>query len=202
MKLLKNFSKLELVSKKRIFSIRVSASKKREPEDTLFNACKRVRTPSPARNVSDKQLEEWLLYRSRLKYAILKIFLGSQILSRLPRKETQGVWAPSIIKSPSLVTVKAAINTLKSLIVHSIVQTQHNNWIFITQVEVYYHDKETDDVAQVDKHNEYSKTLTVYLTNRQEDFPDNFQATIVHFPILIVINVFSRLICGNFGNQC
>lgn len=74
----------------------------------------------------------------------------------------------AIIKSPSLVTIKAAINTLKSLIVHSIIQTQHNNWIFITQVEVYYHDKETDDVAQVDKHNEYLKTLTVHLTNRQE----------------------------------
>lgn len=66
---------------------RVSASKKREPEDTLFNACKRVRTPSPARNVSDKQLEEWLLYRSRLKYAIvcLKGFISAEIAENFPR---------------------------------------------------------------------------------------------------------------------
>lgn len=58
---------------------------------------------------------------------------------------------------PTKSQLKLSLNSSKSyLLIDSFVSTQQNNWIFITQVEAYYHDKYIDGVAQVDnKKDEY-----------------------------------------------
>ncbi|KAG2232419.1 hypothetical protein INT48_005722 [Thamnidium elegans] len=72
------------------------------------------------------------------------------------------------MNNPSAAEIEAAVNQLKDLLIFAIVQTQNNNWIFITQVEVYYHDRRIDDVAQVDEKNDYSDILTVNMERCQE----------------------------------
>lgn len=72
------------------------------------------------------------------------------------------------INNPSEFTIEAASIVLKGLIIHSVFQTQSNNWIFITQVEVYYHNKKIDDVSQVNKKKKNSEQLLVKLTEREE----------------------------------
>ena len=66
-------------------------------------------------------------------------------------------------------TIDAAIEKLKAFIIHSFIVSQQNNWIFITQVEIYYKDKDIDDVATVSKLDEYTDSLTINLEKFQED---------------------------------
>ncbi|KAI8075530.1 hypothetical protein BDF21DRAFT_423094 [Thamnidium elegans] len=72
------------------------------------------------------------------------------------------------MNNPSAAEIEAAVNQLKDLLIFAIVQTQNNNWIFITQVEVYYHDRRIGDVAQVDEKNDYSDILTANMERCQE----------------------------------
>lgn len=39
--------------------------------------------------------------------------------------------------------------------VEAVLRTQQNNWMLITQVEAYYHDRTIDDVSQNDPHIKY-----------------------------------------------
>lgn len=94
-----------------------------------------------------------------MKYAAAtpQDFIPNAVFQKFPQLRTE---YKAIINSNPLsqdlissnhATVQSAIEELKDLLVHSFVVSQQNNWIFITQVEAYYHDKDVDDVAQVDK---------------------------------------------------
>lgn len=145
---------------------KVSESQQRQSEGSIsYIPSKRLRTPSPVCCASDKQLEDCLLYRSRLKYLFKhpEDFIHSVISEKF--SELHNIqYRASIettpldrlsINNPSEVTIEDASIRLKGLIIHSIVQTQSNHWIFITRVEVYYHNKKIGDVAQIDKKKKY-----------------------------------------------
>ncbi|KAI9356397.1 hypothetical protein BD770DRAFT_390152 [Pilaira anomala] len=163
----------------RTFHLKIS--KKRPPGNDLnvTGSSKRLRTPSPVCHIADKKLEECLLHRSRLKYACLcpEDFIPAGIFQKFPQLrnnnytaaiDTVPIFDQGTMNKVSVATMEAASQKLKDMLVHSVVQTQSNHWIFVTQVEVYYHDKEIDDVAQVDEKNEYTDTLTVKMEKRQE----------------------------------
>lgn len=65
-------------------------------------------------------------------------------------------------------TVEDALKSCSDLLVHSIVRSQEGNWVFVTQIEAYYHEKEIDDVAQVRQGNKYPKTLVADFKEREE----------------------------------
>ncbi|CEP07691.1 hypothetical protein [Parasitella parasitica] len=65
-------------------------------------------------------------------------------------------------------SVESAIHAIKDLLIHCVVRSQQNNWIFVTQVEAYYHNKNVDDVAQVDKKDRYPQKKVVKLEKCQE----------------------------------
>lgn len=44
---------------------------------------------------------------------------------------------------------------MKDLLIRAVLRTQQNNWMLITQVEAYYHDRTIDDVSQNDLNIKY-----------------------------------------------
>lgn len=65
-------------------------------------------------------------------------------------------------------TVDNAIKEFKKLLIHAFIISQENKWIFISQIEAYYHDKNIDDVSQVDDKDEYPEKITVSIEKFQE----------------------------------
>lgn len=51
--------------------------------------------------------------------------------------------------------VEATVVKMKDLLIHAVLRTQQNNWMLITQVEAYYHDRTIDDVSQNGPHIKY-----------------------------------------------
>lgn len=70
--------------------------------------------------------------------------------------------------STSEAQVEAAIKETKDIVFHSMSKSQANNWIFITQVEAYYHQKSLDDVAQVNNKGTYPRLLEFNMKKREE----------------------------------
>jgi hypothetical protein len=128
-------------------------------------------------DLSDKQMKALLLFKSRMKYARIspEDFIPAEIFQKFPQLRTQyravintTPFDKDMMNSTSTATVEAAVKRFKDLLIHSIVQSQQNNWIFITQVEAYYHEKEIDDVAQVDQKDKYSQNLVANMEKCQE----------------------------------
>ncbi|CEG63664.1 hypothetical protein RMATCC62417_00774 [Rhizopus microsporus] len=65
-------------------------------------------------------------------------------------------WEPLVDGS-----VDISIMQLKDLFIHAVVINQDNDWIFITQIEAYYKDKDVDDVATTSNLDEYPHEFTV-----------------------------------------
>ncbi|GAA5817915.1 hypothetical protein MFLAVUS_011494 [Mucor flavus] len=59
------------------------------------------------------------------------------------------LFAKDLEKAIATNTVEDAIKRCSELLIRSIVRSQDRNWVFITQTETYYYQKEIDDVAQV-----------------------------------------------------
>lgn len=55
--------------------------------------------------------------------------------------------------------VEATVVKTKDLLIHAVIRTQQNNWILITQVEGYYHDRDIDDLSQIDPNYSYPTRL-------------------------------------------
>ncbi|KAI9273433.1 hypothetical protein EDC94DRAFT_676916, partial [Helicostylum pulchrum] len=70
----------------------------------------------------------------------------------------------------------------------------NNNWIFISQAEIYYHDKKVDDVAQVDKNDSYSEELTPNIVKRQEGKASWFE-------LCFWRNIFEVVATGGYYNN-
>lgn len=58
-------------------------------------------------------------------------------------------------------TNDAAVNDIQDLLINSVIMSYEGNWMLITQVEAYYHEKKTDDVAQNDSHFSFGKKLDI-----------------------------------------
>lgn len=65
-------------------------------------------------------------------------------------------------------TIDEAIGNLKDCLIHSVVLSKQNNWVFITQFEAYYHDKDVGDVAQVNENDTRSQQLEIDMVKCQE----------------------------------
>lgn len=125
---------------------------------------------------SDKHWEEYILYRSRLRFAAVSPsnFLPTNLFNRLPtlkdvHYETSidvQAFADFDLSDNQTHVIEQATSRLREITIHSVVTTQDNNWIFISQAEIYYHDKKVDDVAQVDKNDSYSEELTPYIVKK------------------------------------
>lgn len=136
-----------------------------------------IQTPSTVSNLFDKRQEALLLAKSRMKYAMISPgdFIPSEILGRFPgvQKEYKAVISSSPLStrlptSTSEAEVEAAIKKIKDFVIHSIIKSQENNWVFIPQVEAYYHQKPLDDVAQVRSTDIYPQFLEFNLEKREE----------------------------------
>lgn len=55
------------------------------------------------------------------------------------------------------------------MLLHSFVVNQNNDWVFITQIEAYIKDKDLDDVAIVNKHDEKPDELTIEMKQFQNE---------------------------------
>lgn len=55
------------------------------------------------------------------------------------------------------------------MLIHSFIVTQESNWVFNTQIEIYYKDKAVDDVAIISKLDNYPDKLVVNMERFQED---------------------------------
>jgi rare lipoprotein A (peptidoglycan hydrolase) len=122
-------------------------------------------------------MEALLLFKSRMKYGSIspEDFIPAEIFQKFPQLRTQyravintTPFDEDMMNSTSTATVEAAVKRFKDLLIHSIVRSQQNNWIFITQVETYYHEKEIDDVAQVDQKDKYPQNLVVNMEKCQK----------------------------------
>lgn len=63
--------------------------------------------------------------------------------------------------SPPPQTNDAAVNDIQDLLINSVIMSYEGNWMLITQVEAYYHEKKIDDVAQNDSHFSFGKKLDI-----------------------------------------
>lgn len=126
----------------------------------------------------DKHWEEYILYRSRLKFAAVSPsnFLPTDLFNKFPTLKDVHYEASIDVRALANFdlndnqtnVIEQATSRLREILIHSVVTTQDNNWIFISQAEIYYHDKKVDDVAQVDKNDSYSEELTPNIVKRQE----------------------------------
>ncbi|KAG1633289.1 hypothetical protein G6F44_010446 [Rhizopus delemar] len=163
-------------SKSCIVLIVVENLKKRSSEKQYTNpVIKRLRSPSPVRNFFDQELQSLLLYKNRLKYAVFspKGFLPNIIFEKFPQlfQEYQVIIDYQPFDKHMMInkqTIDVAIEKLKALLIHSFIVSQQNNWIFITQVEIYYKDKNIDDVAIISKLDQYANHLTINMEKFQE----------------------------------
>lgn len=48
----------------------------------------------------------------------------------------------------TLVEVEISIQKMKTLLLHAIIKNQENNWMLITQEEIYFHNQQIDDVPE------------------------------------------------------
>jgi hypothetical protein len=110
-----------------------------------------------------------------LKYAIFssKDFLPNIIFEKFPQlsQEYQVIIDYQPFDKNMVInkqTIDVAIEKLKAFLIHSFIVSQQNNWIFITQVEIYYKDKDIDDVATISKLDQYTDNLTINLEKFQE----------------------------------
>ncbi|GAA5808814.1 hypothetical protein MFLAVUS_002211 [Mucor flavus] len=152
--------------------LRISKNKKRLHEEAIISGTspKRIRTPSPVIRKLDKHWEEYILYRSRLKFAAVSPsdFLPMELFNKFPTLKDVHYEASIDVRALANFdlndnqtnVIEQATSRLRETLIHSVVTTQDNNWIFISQVEIYYHDKKVDDVAQVNKNDSYSEELT------------------------------------------
>lgn len=148
-----------------------------ESSDNLSsrNDIKRIRTPSPVKNLFDEQLEALLTFKSRMKAAVVapNEFLPTVIFEKFSDLSTN---YKAIINSDPFPknfiinqhTIKNAIEELRKLFIHCFVVTQENNWVFITQVEIYYKDRSVDDVAIVRNLDHYPDKLRINMEKFQE----------------------------------
>lgn len=58
-------------------------------------------------------------------------------------------------------SINATINKMKDLLIHSFVVSHEGNWLYVTQVEAYYHEEKIDDVAQNDSHFSYADRFQI-----------------------------------------
>lgn len=130
------------------------------------------------RAIFEEQMEALLLYKYRMKYggSAPQDFIPKALFSKFPHLQ-QGYNTADInlgnvlqqgLQNSDKGAIETIINQLKGLIIHSFVISQQNNWIFITQVEAYFHDKNVDDVAQVDDRDFYPETLSIDMVKCQE----------------------------------
>lgn len=97
------------------------------------------------REVIDKQVEQLLLLKSRIKYALREpnAFIPSAIIEKIPALPT----AYQVITSFNLLpdstdinsgNITTAIHALKNLLLNSTALSQQSNSILVTQVQSYY----------------------------------------------------------------
>lgn len=145
--------------------------KKRSLEEQYTNpVVQRLRSPSPVRDFFDQGLRPLLLHKNRLKYVIFspKDFLPNIIFKKFPQpsQEYQIIIDYQPFDKNMVInkqTIDVAIEKLKAFLIHSFIVSQQNNCIFITQVEIYYKDKDIDDVATISKLDQYTDNLTINL---------------------------------------
>ncbi|GAA5796913.1 hypothetical protein HPULCUR_002291 [Helicostylum pulchrum] len=164
----------------KVLDITVMDDDKRLHEEAIISdtSPKRIRTPSPVIRKLDKHWEEYILYRSRLKFAAVSPsnFLPTDLFNKFPTLKDVHYEASIDVRALANFdlndnqtnVIEQATSRLREILIHSVVTTQDNNWIFISQAEIYYHDKKVDDVAQVDKNDSYSEELTPNIVKRQE----------------------------------
>ncbi|KAG2199667.1 hypothetical protein INT47_005192 [Mucor saturninus] len=149
-------------------SSKVDSRKRPRNDVKSINNIKRLRTPSPISRLYEDKLEVLLLARSRMKCAqiYLNDFKPHAIFQRFPELDENYKLVVSF--SPfegisdddmSNVQVQSIVDMMKDMLIHSFVRSQENNWLFVTQIEAYYHDKAIDDVAQIDKSSKYPNYL-------------------------------------------
>ncbi|GAA5815958.1 hypothetical protein MFLAVUS_009477 [Mucor flavus] len=160
----------------RTFSISVNRKRLLE-NDGNINVTKRVRVPSPIVGSLIDEVESFNLFKSRLKYSCASPadFIPSIISQKFPEIRTDYktivdmvLFVKDLEKAIATSTVEDAIKKCSELLIHSIVRSQEGNWVFVTQIEAYYHRKEIDDVAQVRREKKYPKTLVADFKEREE----------------------------------
>ncbi|KAI8095419.1 hypothetical protein BDF21DRAFT_353063 [Thamnidium elegans] len=146
--------------------------KRKLEEDDSSSAIsrRRIRTPSPISDLFEKEQKSALFFKNRLKSSFNspKDFIPRKLFQKftdLPsdyRAIIDGSSFQNILDdNPSETQVNNFINECSGLFVHSFVRTNENNWLFITQIEAYYHSKTMDDVSQFSKNNNYPKNFVV-----------------------------------------
>lgn len=117
------------------------------------------------------------LYQSRLKYAVLfpSSFIPGNIADKFSELsfgeyKAQIDWVPY---SPGWKATTASVGEvaaqLSNLLIHSFVVNQHNFWMLITQMEVYYKDKAIDDIAFVTKNDIYTDELEIKMAQQTNE---------------------------------
>lgn len=161
--------------KRRSFSVIFKAKRcKLKEEEYVSNSSKKHHTPSPVPELYDERLNELILYKNRLKYIKLypEEFVPSEIFKKFDKLSCG--YKAIIEKNPfnnklGEEEVESLIEGFKNLLIHSIVRTRENNWIFVTQVEAYYHSKKIDGVAQYNDRNKYPEVFSVEIKHCEEE---------------------------------
>lgn len=136
---------------------------------------KRMRTPSPVRELVDERIEELLLFRNRMKRAISdpEEFLPNGIFKAFP---SIGQDYEILINHSPFTTdmtmnetnIDAAINKLAGPLLHAMIADNNNDWFFIAQVELYLKNKAIDDVAVTSKYDRFNDKLATSVEKLQE----------------------------------
>lgn len=122
---------------------------------------KKFRTPSPVGDEFEGGLKRIQFAKNRMKHASLSpdSFFPDVIFQKFPEMTDEYKLVTSFrlfeAENLSAKEVEEAVASMKDLLIHAVIRTQENNWMLVTQVEGYYHDRDIDDVSQNDPYIKY-----------------------------------------------
>lgn len=121
-------------------------------------------------DVIDQKIKDLLLFKKRLEDATIASskFLPKNLFQKYQQLPQHYKVINDSEPFQDTENNDKIIEQFVSLLIHSIIITQQNNWILITQIEVYVKDKTVDDVAFVDKFDDYKHPLKIYFRKLQE----------------------------------
>lgn len=118
---------------------------------------KRQRTSAPVREIIEEELAKLEALKARLCHAYGFKFQIPEILHNVFGIGGEYHLTTKLCTDPAQVV--ESIDEIAEKLTHSIIKTEENNWIFVTQVEVYVKERQVDDVAIVTEFDEVCPKL-------------------------------------------